>query len=310
MKKNFIAMTNFSNGKDPAIYEAIIDTARNVEGVKLVSYEPEAGFNRTVVNMVGEAEALKGMLINMVRKTMELIDMEKQVGSHPRIGAMDSVSIYPTKDSSVEDVHAYIKELGKTLYEELGVPIYFSGASASSEARKDHTLLRKGGYEGLRDLLLEIKDDPSRAEEYAIRKPEYSVDGLLHKTAGGTMLFAVEEVPSHHNVFLSTEDVSIAKKIARTIRASSGGLVQITAIGIKFEERKEAVVSFNVMDTRKTCITVPFEMIKREAAKYGVSVIGSEVVGIVRLAPLIEVAMDTLRLENFDLSHIIDMHLM
>ena len=124
------------------------------------------------------------------------------------------------------------------------------------------------------------------------------------------MLFAVEEVPSHHNVFLSTEDVSIAKKIAKTIRASSGGLVQVTAIGMKFAERKEAVVSFNVMDTRKTCINIPFEMIKREAAKHGVSVIGSEVVGIVRLAPLIESAMDTLRLENFDLSHIIDMHLM
>jgi len=310
MKKNFIAMTNFSNGEDPAIYEAILDTARNVEGVSLVSYEPEAGFNRTVVNMVGEAEALEGMLINMTRKTMELVDMEHQKGSHPRIGAMDTISIYPTQDSSVEDVHAYIKALGKTLFDELGLPIYFSGASASSEARKDHTLLRKGGYEGLRDLLLEIKDDPSKAEEYAVRKPEYSTDGLLHKTAGGTMLFAVEEVPSHHNVFLSTEDVSIAKKIAKTIRASSGGLAQVTAIGMKFAERKEAVVSFNVKDTRKTGINIPFEMIKREAEKHGVSVVGSEVVGIVRLAPLIESVMDTLQLENFDLSHIIDMHLM
>ncbi len=309
-KQYILAVPNFSEGKDKDIIEAVVDEVRKVNGVTLVSYEPEEDFNRTVVTMIGEPGPIKEALIKMGSKSVELIDMRKQKGTHPRIGSQDSLPIFPFKNITVDECVKLAFEIGKEFHEYTKVPVFFAADNAKTEQRKALAFIRKGQYEGVRDLLKEIKDDASRKDEYESRKPDLSVDGLLSETAGATIVSAEAEGLTAYNVFLNTEDLSIAKSIAKGVRAPSGGFSTTRAVGIKFPEHTGVVVSVNMFDCVNTPIYRVFEFVKSEAKRYGVTVTGSEIVGPVKLGNLLNSLEYYLGLEGFNTYQILETHLM
>jgi glutamate formiminotransferase/formiminotetrahydrofolate cyclodeaminase len=308
--KYLLANPNFSEARNLETVEKIIDAVKDIDGVKLVKYEPEGEFNRTVVTLVGTPDPLMEALVSLTAKCVELIDMREHSGTHPRMGAMDVIPVYPFKNVTIDEAVEFSRELADRIFEKTEVPIFFTGSSATSEKRKKLPFIRKGQFEGLRDLLKDSRDLPERSEEYESRKPDLSVDGLLDEKAGGTVIGAFEDIAAFFNIFLDTEDLSIAKRIADSIRADRGGFSTVQAIGIKFDGRPGTVVSINVMDCNKTPIYRPFETVKREAERYGARVTGSELVGIVRLDFIINCFEHQLQLEGFKREHIVETHLM
>ncbi len=309
-KQYVLAVPNFSEGRRQDIIDAVTAEVTKVEGVNLVSVEPEADFNRTVVTMIGERDAIKTALVNMGAKAAELIDMREQKGSHPRIGAEDTLPIFPFKNITLEECTALAEEIGKEFFEKTHVPVIFCGENARTEDRKAYAFVRKGQYEGLRQLLIDTKDDPARKAEYDARKPDYSDDGLLSDTAGATIVSCEATGLTAYNIFLGTEDVSIAKTIAKAMRGPSGGFSSIKAVGIKFPEHPGVVVSMNMFDCINTPIPRLFEFCKREAARFGVAVTGSELVGPIKLESVIAAFSYSLCLENFRDEQILETHLM
>lgn len=309
-KQYILAVPNFSDGRRKEVIEAVVDEVRKVEGVKLVSYEPEHDFNRTVVTVIGEPAPLKTALLNMAAKSIELINMEEQKGTHPRIGAQDTIPLFPFKNITVEECVKLAEEIGQELHERTGVPIFFAAENARTEERRALAFIRKGQYEGLKALLEEIKDDESRKAEYESRKPDLSKDGLLSSTAGATIVSAEAEGLTAYNVFLATEDVEIAKKIAKAVRGPSGGFSTTRAVGIKFPEREGVVVSVNMFDCENTPIYRVFELVKQEAKRYGIPVTGSEIVGPVKMEYIVNSLEYYLGLEGFRRSQILETHLM
>ncbi|SHH33268.1 glutamate formimidoyltransferase [Sporanaerobacter acetigenes] len=304
-KQYVLAVPNFSEGRRKPVIEAIVDQVRDIEGVKLISYEPEYDFNRTVVTLIGEPQPLKKALINMAGKSYELIDMEKQEGTHPRIGAQDTIPIFPFKNITLEECVELAEEIGRELFEKYKVPIFYSAENARTENKKGISFIRKGQYEGLRKLL-EEKTDPN----YEERKPDLSVDGKLDPKAGATIVSADMEGLTAYNVFLDTEDVNVAKAIAKGLRGPSGGFSTVRAVGIKFPERDGVVVSINMFDCSKTPLYRAYEFVKQEAKRYGVAVTGSELVGPVKLEYLLNSLEYYLGLEGLRIEQILETHLM
>lgn len=304
-KKHMLAVPNFSEGRDEKVIEEIADQIRGREGVKLVSVEPEHDFNRTVLTIVGEPEPLKEALLDMAGKSYKLIDMRKQEGTHPRIGGQDTIPLFPLMNTTVEECRKLVEEIGKELYERHKVPIFFSGENGRTEDKRGVSFIRKGQYEGLKELL-EDENHP----DYESRKPDLSVDGKLSPKSGATIVSADEEGLTAYNIFLATEDVSIAKTIARALRGPSGGFSTIRAVGIKFPEREGVVVSMNMFDCSKTPLYRAFEFVKQEANRYGVAVTGSELVGPVKLDYLLNNLEFYLGLEGLRTDQILETHLM
>ena len=310
MSKQFIlAVPNFSNGRDDKIIEAVTGELKGVEGVKLVSVEPEHDFNRTVVTIIGEPKPLKDALIKMASKSIELIDMREQEGTHPRIGAQDTIPLFPLQNITVEECAELATEIGNELHDQTGVPIFFAADNASTEDRKALAFIRKGQYEGLRDLLKEIKDDASRADEYESRKPDLSKDGLISDKSGATIVSAEAEGLTAYNIYLGTEDVSIAKAVSKTVRGPSGGFDTVRGVGIKFPEHEGVVVSVNLLDCSKTPIYRVLETVKMEAARYGVAVTGTELVGPIKLDYVLNTFEYYLGLEGFNKEQILETHI-
>jgi len=196
-KQYVLAVPNFSDGRRSEVIEGIVKELQDVEGVKLVSYEPEHDFNRTVVTVIGEPKPLKEALLNMAGKSYELINMEEQSGTHPRIGAQDTIPLFPFKNITVEECAELAEEIGKEVYERYNVPVYFSGLNARCEERKALSFIRKGQYEGLKEV--------AHLDE---RKPDIG-PAALHPTAGATIVSADNEGLTAYNVFLATEDLII-----------------------------------------------------------------------------------------------------
>jgi glutamate formiminotransferase len=304
-KQYILAVPNFSEGRRKDVVEAIANEVRNREGVKLVSVEPEHDFNRTVLTIIGEPKPLKEALLAMAAKSYELIDMREQEGTHPRIGAQDTIPIFPLRNISLEECIELAEEIGKELFEKHQVPIYFSAENARTEDKKSISFIRKGQYEGLK-ALLEDENHPDREA----RKPDLSVDGKLSDKYGATIVSADMEGLTAYNVFLATEDVSIAKAIAKAVRGPSGGFSTTRAVGIKFPEREGVVVSINMFDCAATPLYRAFELVKLEAQKYGVAVTGSELVGPVKLDYLLNNLEHYLGLQGFRKEQILESHLM
>ncbi|TCO75272.1 glutamate formimidoyltransferase [Marinisporobacter balticus] len=304
-KKYVLAVPNFSDGRRKDVVEKIADVVRNVEGVTLVSVEPEHDFNRTVVTLIGEPKPLKEALLNMAGKSYELINMEEQKGTHPRIGAQDTIPLFPFKNITLDECKEVAEEIGEELFNRYEVPVYFSGVNAKTEDKKALAFIRKGQYEGLKDLLKD-KSHP----DYEKRKPDLSVDGKLCDKRGATIVSADMEGLTAYNVFLATEDVQIAKKIAKGVRGPSGGFSTVRAVGIKFPEREGVVVSMNMFDCENTPLYRTFSFVKQEAARYGVAVTGSELVGPVKLEYLLNSLEYFLGLENLNRQQILETHLM
>lgn len=304
-KKYILAVPNFSDGRRKDVIEAIVNEVKSVEGVKLISYEPEHDFNRTVITCIGEPGPLKEAMMNMAAKSYELIDMREQEGSHPRIGGQDTIPLFPFKNVELDEVQELAEEIGKELHEKHGVPIFFSGVNSRNEKRKALGYIRKGQYEGLKELL----DDENHPDREA-RKPDLSKDGKLDPMMGATIVSADMEGLTAYNVFLGTEDLSIAKKIGKAVRGPSGGFSTIRAVGLKFPDHEGVVVSMNMFDCGKTPLYRAYNFVKNEAARYGVPVTGSEIVGPVKLEYLLNSLEYFLGLENFEVSSIMETHLM
>ncbi len=308
-KQFILAVPNFSNGRDASVIEAVTGELKGVEGVKLVSVEPEHDFNRTVVTIIGEPAPLKAALIKMASKSIELIDMREQQGTHPRIGAQDTIPLFPLQNITVEECAALATEIGNELHAATKVPVFFAADNAATEERRALAFIRKGQYEGLRDLLKETKDDASRADEYESRKPDLSTDGLISDKSGATIVSAEAEGLTAYNIYLGTEDVAIAKAIAKGVRGPSGGFDTVRGVGIKFPEHAGVVVSVNMFDCGKTPIYRVFETVKMEAARYGVAVTGSELVGPIKLDYVLNTFEYYLGLEGFNKEQILETHI-
>lgn len=304
-KKYILAVPNFSEGRRLEVVEEITGVLKNREGVTLVSVEPEHDFNRTVVTLLGEPAPLKEALIEMAGKSYELIDMTKQEGSHPRIGAQDTIPLFPFKNIELEEVKELVEEIGQELFDKYEVPVYFSAENARTADKKGISFIRKGQYEGLKELL-DDENHPDREE----RKPDLSVDGKLSPEKGATIVSSEMEGLTAYNVFLNTEDVQIAKNIAKAVRGPSGGYSTVRAVGIKFPEYDGVVVSMNMFNCAQTPLYRTYELVKLEAQKYGVAVTGSELVGPVKLDYLLNNLEHSLGLKGLRKEQILETHLM
>ena len=303
--KYILAVPNFSEGRDQEKVEAITGVLKDRKGVTLVSVDPEHHCNSTEVTVLGEPEPLKEALLEMAGKSYELIDMTKQEGSHPRIGAQDTIPLFPFKNIELEEVVELVEEIGQELYDRYQVPVYFSAENARTADKKGISFIRKGQYEGLKELL----DDENHPDR-EIRKPDLSVDGKLSPEKGATIVSAEMEGLTAYNVFLNTEDVSIAKAIAKAVRGPSGGFSTTRAVGIKFPEYEGVVVSINMFNCAQTPLYRAYELVKLEAQRYGVAVTGSEIVGPVKLEYLINNLEHSLGLKGLRMEQILETHLM
>lgn len=284
---------NFSEGRNKEVIEAIVDEVRKVDEVKLLDYSSDKDHNRTVVTIIGEPEKVLEAAFNACKKASELIDMTKHVGEHPRMGATDVIPLIPISDINEEDTIKMSKKLGKRIGEELNIPVYLYEKSASAPHRENLAKVRKGQYEGMAEKLKE--------EEWA---PDFGPNELNIK-AGVTAVGARMPLVAF-NVNLDTDDLSIAKKIGKAVRGSSGGFAYCKALGIEIKERNIVQVSMNMVDYTKTPLYRVFDMIEREANRYGVNVIGSEIIGLVPMNALIDCANYYLKVEDFDESQILE----
>jgi len=291
------AVPNFSDGKRQEVIDAVVDPLRNVPGVKLIDYYPDPDFNRTVVEVIGNPDPLKEALLKMAGKSYALINMEKQRGAHPRIGAQDTIPLFPLKNISIEECVELAEYIGAEIFKRFEVPVYFCGENSRSEQRRNLAYIRKGQYEGLK----EVVHLPERAPDIG--------PAALHPTAGATIVSAAKAGLVAVNVLLDTRDLSLAKRIAKMVRGPSGGFSNIRAIGLAFEERNQVAVSMNMFDTYSTPIYRVFKLIEFEARRYGVSIAGTQIVGTLPQEALVACAEYLLKLEDFNYDQIIENHL-
>ena len=282
---------NFSEGRDKKVVDTIID-AMKVPGVYLLDRESDTDHNRSVITLVGEADAVAEAAIRGVGKAAELIDLNKHQGAHPRMGAADVVPFIPIEGVTIEDCVALAKRVGQEIWKRYQVPVFLYEAAATHPDRQNLENIRRGQFEGLRE---EVKTNPSR-------RPDFG-EARLHATAGATVVGARKALIAY-NVFLNTKDVKVAKKIAKAIRFSSGGLRYVKAAG--FEVRGMAQVSMNLTDFEQTPIARVYEFVRREAARYGVLPASSEIVGLIPKRALEDAAEWFLQVENFDSSLILE----
>ena len=282
---------NFSEGRDKAKVDAIVE-AMKIPGVYLLDREMDADHNRCVITLVGEREAIQEAAIRGVGKAVELIDLTKHQGAHPRMGAADVVPFIPIDGVTLEDCVAMAKHVGAEIAKRFAIPVYLYEAAAATPERQNLENIRRGQFEGIR---AEIETNPSRRPDFGEAK--------VHPTAGATVVGARKALIAY-NVFLNTADVDIAKKIAKAVRASSGGFRFVKGAG--FLVRGMAQVSMNLTDFEQTPIARVFETVKREAARYGVMPVSSEIVGLIPKAALEQAAEWFLQVENFDSSLILE----
>src|SRR5712671_7085375 len=257
---------NFSEGRDEAKVDAIVD-AMKMDGVYLLDREMDADHNRSVITLVGEREGIQEEAIRGVGKAAELIDLTVHKGAHPRMGAADVVPFIPIDGVTIEDCVAMARHVGEEIWKRYQIPVYLYEAAAATPERQNLENIRRGQFEGIRD---DIATNPAR-------KPDFG-DPRLHPSAGATVVGARKALIAY-NVFLNTADVDIAKKIAKAVRFSSGGLRYVKGAG--FEVRGLAQVSMNLTDFEQTPIARVFEFVKREAERYGVQPLSSEIVGLI-----------------------------
>jgi len=282
---------NFSEGRDKTKVDAIIADMK-MDGVYLLDREMDADHNRCVITLVGEREAIQEAAIRGVGKAAELIDLNVHQGAHPRMGAADVVPFIPIDGVSIEDCVAMARHVGQEIWKRFQIPVYLYEAAATTPERQNLENIRRGQFEGIR---AEIATNPAR-------KPDFG-EPRVHPTAGATVVGARKFLIAY-NVFLNTPDVEIAKKVAKAIRFSSGGLRFVKGAG--FLVRGLAQVSMNLTDFEQTPVHRVFEMVKREAARYGVMPVSSEIVGLIPKKALEQVAEWFLQVENFDSSLILE----
>jgi glutamate formiminotransferase/formiminotetrahydrofolate cyclodeaminase len=282
---------NFSEGRDKSKVDAIVDVMK-MDGVYLLDREMDSDHNRCVITLVGERDAIQEAVIRGVGKASEIIDLTKHQGAHPRMGATDVVPFIPIEGVTIEDCVAMARHVGEQIWQRFAIPVYLYEAAATSPERQNLENIRRGQFEGIR---ADIATNPARRPDFGELK--------LHDTAGATVVGARKALIAY-NVFLNTPDVEIAKKIAKAVRFSSGGLRFVKGAG--FLVRGLAQVSMNLTDFEQTPIHRVFELVKREAERHGVAPLSSEIVGLIPKKALEQAAEWFLQVENFDSSLILE----
>ena len=284
---------NFSEGRDLKKVEKIVDAFRGKEGVKLLDYSSDKDHNRTVVTIIGEIDPLGDAVIEAIGIAAQLIDLTHHQGEHPRMGAADVVPFIPIKNCTVAEADALARRVGKEAAERFNIPSFLYEKSATAPHRENLANIRKGQFEGMFEKM--------KLPEW---KPDFGPDAP-HPTAG---VFAVgARMPLvAFNVNLDTPDLKIAKDIAVRVRHSGGGYAFIKAMGVMLEERHIAQVSMNLTDYTHTAIYRAYEAVKMEARRYGVNVVGTEIIGTVPMAALIDCAEYYLQVENFSMKQVLE----
>lgn len=288
---------NFSEGRNIEKIEKIIDTLRGRDGVKLLDYSSDKDHNRTVVTLVGEPQGLKEAILSFMAVAIELIDLREHEGQHPRMGAVDVVPFIPIKNVTMDEAILLSHQVAEEAAARFNLPIFLYEKSAVLPSRENLAVIRKGEFEGMEDKL--------KLEEW---KPDFG-QATPHKTAGVTAIGARMPLVAF-NVNLDTPNLQIADAIAKKVRHIGGGLRFCKAMGVTLEERNITQVSMNMTDYTKTALYRSFELIKIEARRYGVSVVGSEIVGMLPMQALIDCAEYYLGIENFSSDQILENKLM
>lgn len=288
---------NFSEGRDLQKIDQIVAPFRAKEGVKLLDYSNDEDHNRLVVTVVGEPEPLKAAVIEAVGVAVRLIDLNKHSGQHPRMGAVDVIPFIPIKNATMEECIELSKEIGAAVAEQYALPVFLYEKSASAPHRENLAAIRKGEFEGM-------------AEK--IHQPEWHPDfgpADRHATAGTVAIGARMPLVAF-NINLSTNSMEIATKIAKNIRYINGGLRFVKAMGVELTERGIVQVSINMTDYTRTALYRAFELVRIEARRYGVSIVGSEIIGLVPMEALIDTASYYLGLENFSMQQVLESRIM
>lgn len=288
---------NFSEGRRPEVIEAIAG-AIAAQGVKVLSVSADADHNRTVITFVGNAESVVRAAVRGAEVAQRLIDLNQHQGNHPRMGAVDVIPFIPISGCDMKDCVLLAKQVGEILGNELGIPVFLYEEAATRPDRRNLADVRRGEFEGLR---ARIGVDPEKSPDFG--------PNAIHPTAGATAVGARMPLIAF-NVNLGTDNMDIAKKIAKAVRGSSGGLVGCKALGIELKERNQVQVSMNMVNYKDTPLHRAFEMVRIEAERYGVPVVGSEIVGLVPMDALVGVARHYLRLEGFKSEQVLEKQLM
>ena len=297
MNKIIECVPNFSEGRDRQKIEAIVDSFRGKHNVKLLDYSNDEDHNRLVVTVVGEPEAVKDAVIEAVGKAVELIDMTKHQGQHPRMGAVDVVPFIPIRNVTQDEAVALSKEVAHIVAERYHLPVFLYEKSASAPHRENLAAIRKGEFEGMAE---KIKQD-----EW---KPDFG-PSERHPTAGVVAIGARMPLVAY-NVNLGTSNLEIANSIAKKVRHIGGGLRYCKAMGVALEDRGITQVSMNLTDYTKTAIYRAHELVRIEANRYGVPIVGAEVVGLVPMEALVDTAAYYLGLENFSMKQVLETRIM
>jgi glutamate formiminotransferase len=293
MEKIIECIPNFSEGRDLKKVERIVDAFRGKENVKLLDYSSDKDHNRMVITAIGEPEAMVSAVVEAVGIAIEEIDLTKHKGEHPRIGAVDVIPFVPLKELDIQSADILAKKAGKTIAEKYALPVFLYEKSATADYRQNLASVRKGGFEGL--------DEKMKLPEW---KPDFG-PAKKHPTAGAVAVGA--RIPLiAFNVNLNTDKREIADAIAGKVRFIGGGLPFCKAMGVELKSTNQVQVSMNLTDYTQTAIYQAVEIIRKEAGRYGVSIAGSELIGLVPLQAIADTAAYYLKLGNFSVKQILE----
>jgi len=284
---------NISEGRRPLVIEQIVEGVRRVPGARLLDWSSDTAHNRSVFTLAGDAAALKAAVLVLFEHSVAAIDLRTHTGEHPRLGAVDVVPFVPIEGVTMDDCVALAKDTARSVAERFEVPVYLYEEASSNPLRKNLEDIRRGEFEGLPAKMASDGWTP----DFGPSTP--------HPTAGASVIGARMPLIAY-NINLNTDRLEVAKKIAAAVRFSSGGFRFVKAMGITLADRNIVQVSMNLTNFEKTPILRVFEAVKREADRYGVSVLESEIVGLVPAAAMLDVAVSTLQLTAFSRDQVLE----
>jgi glutamate formiminotransferase len=297
MKKIIECVPNFSEGRDPGRIDKIVEPFRGKTDVKLLNYQHDENHNRMVVTVIGEPDALKEAIISAIGAAIDVIDLMKHEGQHPRMGAVDVVPFIPIKNVTMDEAIEFSKEVAENVSKKYNLPVFLYEKSAIRPERQNLADIRKGQFEGM--------DEKLRLPEW---KPDFG-PSKVHPTAGATAIGARMPLIAF-NVNLDTNNLEVADSIAKKVRHIGGGLRYCKAIGVNLKDQGIVQVSMNMTDFTKTSLYTAFELIRIEARRFGANIVGSEIIGLVPLEALVDTAIYYLGMENFSMNQVLEYRIM
>jgi glutamate formiminotransferase len=281
---------NFSEGRDHAIIDGLVQSISGIAGVRVLHQTSDHDHNRSVITFAGNPKAVQDAAFAAIAYAADHIDMTQHTGAHPRLGATDVVPFVPIRGITLEECVTLAQQVGQRVGDELGLPVYLYEAAATRPERRNLADVRRGEYEQLTQQI-----------HTPVRQPDY---GPAHIGKAGAVIIGARNALIAYNIFLTTDDVTIAKRIARAIRHSSGGLAGVKALGLRVDGR--AQVSMNLVDYKRTPVHRVVEFVRREAAQHGVNIERSELIGLIPQDALLDAAAWYLQLHDFDPARVLE----